>query len=176
MSQFGVSIRIKDLFFDRAKVIAATRSADRRNLSRAGAFIRQTARNSIKSRPLGYRSAPGSPPFDHVSYIRSQRNRERKRQGLAPTARPKALDKRGIRAILFGYEPQNNGVVIGPVRFGNRSGSSTVPQLLEFGGRTTRGGGANTRNVRIRPRPFMRPALERELPQLPKRWRNSVRG
>lgn len=174
MSQFGVSIRIKDLFFDRAKVIRATRSADRKNLSRAGAFIRQTARNSIKSRKHGTTSSPGSPPYDHVGYARAQKNRERKRQGLAPLAKPKALDQRGIRVILFGYEPQSNGVVIGPVRFGGKSGSSTVPQLLEFGGKTTRG--ANNRAIRIRPRPFMRPALERELPQLPRRWQGSVRA
>ena len=172
MSQFGVSIKIKHLFFDRDKVIRATRSADRRNLSRAGAFIRQTARNSIKSRRHGTTSAPGTPPFDHVGYARSQRNRERKRQGLRPMPKPSG-HQRGIRFILFGYEPQNNGVVIGPVLFGGTRGSSTVPQLLEFGGRTTRG--LNNRTVRIRPRPFMRPALERELPQLPRRWQSSVR-
>ena len=52
--------------------------------------------------------------------------------------------------------------------------------VLEFGGRTAvvrrRGGKRTKQAVRIAARPYMRPALEKEAPNLPKVWRNSVRG
>lgn len=173
MSQFGVSIRIKDVFFDREKVIRSTRAKDRKALSRAGAFVRTSARSSIKSRKHGTISAPGSPPFDHVGYARSQRNRALKKAGMVPLPKPKAADQRGLRVILFGYDERNHSVIIGPLRFGGKRGTSTVPQVLEMGGRSTNYKG---RSINIKARPFMRPALERELPQLPKRWASSVRA
>jgi hypothetical protein len=52
--------------------------------------------------------------------------------------------------------------------------------VLEFGGRTTvvrrRAGMRTKQAVRIAARPYMRPALEKEASNLPKVWRNSVRG
>jgi len=171
MSQFGVSYRVVGTFFDKPKVLRVTRAKDRRALSQAGAHIRQTARNSIKSRRFGLISKPGNPPFDHVGYARSQRNRVLKKQGLPPKPKPKALDARGLRVILFGYDPQNKSVVIGPLRFGGQKGQSTLPQALEFGGQSVNYKG---KTITIRARPFMRPALARELPQLPKRWASSV--
>ena len=95
-------------------------------------------------------SRPGQPPFAHEGSLR--------------------------RMVLFGYDPRTESVVVGPVGF--RQGNA--PSVLEFGGRATvvrrRGGKRTKQTVRIAARPYMRPALEKEAPNLPNVWRNSVRG
>ena len=57
---------------------------------------------------------------------------------------------------------------------------SEAPNVLEYGGDTVvfrrRGGKLTSQKVKIAPRPYMAPALEKERPQLPKRWGGSVRG
>jgi hypothetical protein len=144
-----IDMRIKSLFFDRPKVILATDRATRRNLSKAGAFIRQAAKTSI--RPRRGTSPPGSPPFSHEGSLR--------------------------RLILFGYEPTTKTVVVGPVRFKR----GEAPPLLEFGGsarrrrRARKTGKEQTYTARYQPRPFMGPALQKELPKLPDLWARSVR-
>jgi hypothetical protein len=170
MSGFGVDIKIRSLFFDREKIIKAMDRASRRALSRAGAFIRTAARSSIKTRAYGTTSTPGQPPFDHTGFALQRENRRRKRLGQAKLVRKKTAFNQGIRAILFGYDDENKSVVIGPLKFGNK-GDSTVPSLLEFGGETTNHRG---RQITIKPRPFMAPALKKELPNLPAKWRASV--
>jgi hypothetical protein len=56
---------------------------------------------------------------------------------------------------------------------------SEAPSVLEYGGNTVvfrrRGGKLTSQKVRIAPRPYMAPALEKERPKLPLLWRNSVR-
>lgn len=181
--QFGLSMRITDVFFDRRRVIDATSRAERAVLSKAGAHIRTDARSSIRPRSYDSISPPGQPPFDHVGFAIARHNRKMRKQGK-PTIQTSGagvpLDQRGIRAIFFGYEPANRGVVIGPVRFGGNRGTSTIPEALEYGGVVrsyARGAGyRGKRTLNIRPHPFMRPALQRELPKFPKRWANSIRA
>jgi len=84
-----IDIRIKSMFFDRAKVVRAADKASRTALSKAGAFIRQSARTSI--RPRKGISPPGSPPYSHTGDLR--------------------------RRILFGYDASSKSVVVGPLRF-----------------------------------------------------------
>ncbi len=92
-------------------------------------------------------SEPGKPPHSHAGHLR--------------------------RLIFFSYAPADQTVVIGPVRFGG----GEAPSLLEFGGTTSLKDRARRRRRAVyRKRPFMGPAMEKELPQLPRRWRNSVRG
>ena len=67
-----IDFRIKDLFFDRGTVLRALDSAKRRVLSQGGAFIRTTAKHSIRTKkgpaPPGSRerrlksAAPGGSP------------------------------------------------------------------------------------------------------------------
>ncbi len=163
-----VDIRIKQLFFDRPKVQRAVDAARRRVLSKAGAFIRQAAKTSIRKRKGP--APPGSPPHSHVGLLR--------------------------RFILFGYDRQTDSVVVGPVGFAR----SNVPHLLEFGGRVRtrtsrlipvgeirrdkRGPFKARKRVRVpagttlvyEPRPFMGPALTRELPKFHELWHNSIRA
>jgi len=146
----NIDMRIKDVFFDTAKVKRSVDKATRKALSRAGAFIRTTAKRSIRKRK-GI-SKPGNPPRSHEGDLK--------------------------RFIFFGLGPNKQSVVIGPVKFNQRG---NAPQALEHGGKTTvlkrdkKTRKFKVRKVRIAARPFMAPALEKERPNLPKRWQNSVR-
>ena len=144
-------MRIKSLFFDRVTVRKAVDRGKRRALSRAGAFIRQRARTSI--RPRKRSSRPGEPPSSHTGLLR--------------------------RLILFGYDRQRDSVVVGPVGF-KRSRAPNVLEFggrtVVETGRARKGQKRKKRTVRIAARPYMRPALEKERSTLPAVWRNSVRG
>lgn len=161
-----IDLSIKSAFFDRPKVMAAVDKARRRALSRSGAYIRTAARSSI--RPRKSYSQPGQPPHSHEGSLRN--------------------------LILFGYDAASDSVVVGPVGFRR----STVPNLLEFGGkvrntrrRVIRVGqpGRNEKGqfvlgktieagqtLKYEPRPFMNPAMVKSKDQLPKAWKNSIRG
>jgi hypothetical protein len=76
----------KGNFFDREKVKRSVDAGTRRVLSKFGAFVRQRARTSIRSRKGT--SPPGSPPYSHVGLLR--------------------------KFILFAYDPARKSVVIGP--------------------------------------------------------------
>jgi len=143
-----VTMQIKTLFFDKQTVLRAVDQAKRAVLSKAGAFIRTTAKHSIRQRKGP--APPGRPPHSHEGSLR--------------------------RFIYFGYDPASDSVVVGPVGFKR----SAAPHVLEFGGKTEvkrrrRGKVIKTRAT-IQERPYMGPALEKERPNLPKRWAGSVRG
>jgi hypothetical protein len=171
-----IDMRVKQFFFDKAKVIRAVDKARRAVLSKAGAFIRQRAKTSIRKRKAI--SAPGKPPSSHEGSLR--------------------------RFLYFGYDPGADMVVVGPAKtnqvfFGRdrRPVTGTVPSALEYGGQITvfevhkhgrwqradlrsrrrlAGLRSRYRKVTIQPRPYMQPALLAELPKLPALWRNSVRS
>ena len=139
-----VKMRMASLFFDAPRVVRAVDAATRRALSRAGAFIRQRAKTSIRKRK-GV-SKPGGPPHSHAGHLR--------------------------RLIFFAYEPHDRTMVIGPLPFRK----AEAPRLLEFGGAVTRKSrSGRRRRLTYEPRPFMGPAMDKELPNLPSRWRGSVR-
>ena len=77
----------KGLFFDRAAVTSAADRGTRKVLSRFGAFVRQSARSSIRRRK-GI-SRPGEPPSSHTGLLK--------------------------RHIFFVFSPEQRSVVIGPV-------------------------------------------------------------
>jgi hypothetical protein len=173
---FGITMEVKHLFFDRQAVTSRVAKANRKALSKAGAFVRRSSRSSIRRRKRV--SRPGEPPSAHST---------------DPVA--------SIKNILFAYEPANEGVVIGPVRLhakqvaGGAIASGTVPQTLELGGtvglrekrvgkrwvsagrrKARPGQPTRVRKARYAPRPFMGPALAREAPKFPDLWSNSVRA
>ena len=138
------------MFFDRKPVMRAAGRATRRVLSRFGAFVRRTARSSIRRRKRV--SDPGQPPSSHAGDLR--------------------------QGILFGYDDRRDSVVIGPRPF-NAKNSQDALEMLEHGGTTWRRFGYGSRRRRVRAtyqaRPFMGPAMEKEEPKLPQMWRDSVR-
>jgi hypothetical protein len=138
-----------DMFFDTDRVKRAADTATRKNLSKAGAFIRTTAKHSIRQRKKP--SPPGQPPSSHSGLLR--------------------------RFIFFGYDAKRQTVVVGPMRLNQKIG--TAPEALEHGGTSevVEGlrGKRRKRRVKIRARPFMGPAMEKELPKFPSLWANSVK-
>jgi len=134
-------------FFDAEKVRRRVQAAERRVLSRFGAFVRTTA----------------------------MQDKLRKRKGVSPAGLPPSVHSTpGLRLILFAYDFPTASVVIGPVKFHGRSdyGPTTIPELMEHGA-TVRG--RDKRMHRYEARPFMGPAYEENLPKLPAMWRDSVR-
>ena len=143
-----IGLDVKRMFFDTKAVRRRVDKATRRVLSRFGAFVRKTARRSIRKRKKA--STPGKPPSSHTGLLK--------------------------KFIWFAYEAIRRSVVIGPLRLSKR-GRGEAPSLLEHGGVTmmeSRRKGERTK-ARIRPRPFMGPAMEKEKDQLAALWRDSVK-
>ena len=141
--------QIKATFFDRQAVLDATSRVERKVLSRFGAFVRTTARSSIRKRKKP--APPGMPPSSHTGLLK--------------------------RNIFFAYEPERKNVVIGPIRLNAKH--TDAPATLEHGGTTTivrrRKGRKFVQKVQIDARPYMGPAAEKERQKLPALWANSIR-
>ena len=139
----------KGFFFDSARVVKATSRAERKVLSRFGAFVRRGARSSIRKRKAV--SEPGQPPSSHTGLLK--------------------------KFIFFAYEPSKQSVIIGPARL-NKTTGDALP-ALEYGGRTKivarRRRQRRVRTVNIQARPFMGPVFEKEKTKLPDLWRASVK-
>ena len=172
-----LTFSIKEFFFDREKVAKALTKANKKALSKAGAFVRTAARGSLRRRKKP--SSPGQTPSIH------------------------SKDKnRTLKKILFGYDPATESVIVGPVGFGK----ATAPHTLEKGGQvsvrvkskhgnsgrkaTPRQAAAFKRRlaagmvrrkpivrkvIAIEARPYMNPALHREYPKFPELWAGSVK-
>lgn len=167
-------------FFDSEKVIRKTTEGERRLLSRGGAFIRQTAKRSMRKRKKV--SDPGQPPSSRVGHIK--------------------------KFLYFAYDARRRSVVVGPARFAKgeapqllEEGGSATRQLLKLGqvqGRDNRGRftkkqlqevgpdyhgpteyrhsrRAPRRRVNYRARPYMRPAFLQELPKVREQLKGSIR-
>jgi hypothetical protein len=138
-----------DMFFDTDRVKRAADTATRKVLSKAGAFIRTAAKSSIRKRKAI--SAPGQPPSSHTGLLK--------------------------RFIFFGYDADRKTVVVGPMRLNQKIGAA--PEALEHGGASTvvtgRRNRRRKRRIHIKPRPFMGPAMQKELPKFQGLWAQSVR-
>lgn len=138
-------------FFDRKKVMSAVDKATGRVLSRFGAFVRQTARSSIRRRKNP--SKPGQAPTNWTGLLK--------------------------KFLFFRFDRSKRSVVVGPAKLNRKS--NDVPQLLEKGGaaprseRNGRNRNGKRRATRYRARPYMGPAFEKEQKQLPRLWRDSVK-
>ena len=159
MAKFGYSM--KRFYFDRQAVVDAIGQAAARGLGKAGAYIRRRAMHSMRKRKKP--SKPGQPPSYHAN-------------------------ANSLREIQFYYDAQRLSVIVGPILLRTPTNyygpqlpaSQTVPELLEFGGSLTvrerkvgtkwlqygdryRKHRTRERRVTVAPRPFMGPALEREV-------------
>lgn len=169
----------KTMYFDRA----VARSLDKATytvLVRFGAFVRRRARSSLR-RARQKRVAEMTPDEADAYAVRVA---IAKRTGAKKPRRPEVisdpgevpkLHKNGARSPLktgieFAYDPRGKSVIIGPEASEETRGDAT--QALEHGGtsRAKRSGAS----IRVAPRPFMRPAFDKELPNL-RKWKNTVK-
>lgn len=166
-------------FLDRPAVIAAIGAARARVLTRSAAYVRQIARRSLRRRKQA--SAPGSPPSVHSSN---------------PTI--------NLKNIQFAWDAASGHMIVGPVGVDNyrpdvaEQTDAAVPGLLEHGGtvrllvaydarhedgylprtqaQVTFADHVRTASFRMRPRPFMAPALKVAAPKLAEFWKGQVTG
>jgi len=157
-----IDMRFKQFFFDAKTVTSRVDSATRKVLSKFGAFVRRTAKNSIKKAPFVSRKPRGKE--------RTDLRRKSSRPGKPPFSQTGLLKK----FIFFGYETAKRSVVIGPARLTQR-GRGEAPSLLEHGGSGVVQRRGRRKRVTYASRPFMGPAMTKELPKLPAMWKDSVR-
>lgn len=139
---------VKQLFFDRDRVIRATDRAQRRALSRVGGFVRKTAKRSIRKSKK--KSTPGNPPRSHSGELRG--------------------------GIWFSYDQQRKSVVIGPVSFGtNVPNVLEFGGAVKI--KTDRGVDPSRKEtVTIKARPFMGPAEKIARQEIPDAFKDAVRS
>jgi hypothetical protein len=163
-------------FFDAKSVIDAIGKARAGVLSKAGAFVRRTAKGLI--RPGKKPSQPGNPPKSHSGELKER--------------------------IFFAYDAGHETCVIGPEKFNQvffagdgQPVTGTVPEVLEKGGdiqvlevwlpyaqkwvradlrskRKLAGRKTRLRKVHIAARPFMGPALEANKDKFPDLWKDII--
>ena len=149
-------IQFKKMFFDGKEVVAKTDKAARIVLSKIGAFVRREAKSSIRRGGKKHKaSLPGQPPRSQTGLLK--------------------------RFIFFGYDTSSQSVVVGPAKLGGFKGKD-APHTLEYGGSTevqafdpSTHGAKIKKNVKIAARPYMTPALNKNLPKLPAMWANSIK-
>ena len=141
-------MKVFGAFFDRPAVLNSVSQAERKTLSRAGAFVRRTARSSMRRRKKA--SQPGQPPSVKQGQLK--------------------------KFLFFSWDQQTRSLVVGPELLSRRAGAP-VPSLMESGGvvRWTKRRTGESRQSKILPRPFMAPALDKNLSALPEAWRNALR-
>ena len=135
----------KTMFFDRKAVTAKVDRASRKVLSKFGAFVRTTAKSSIRKRKAV--SKPGQPPSSHVGLLR--------------------------KLIYFGYDESRRSVVIGPTPLNGKA--QAPPLLEYGGRARLHGRKGQAVVATYRARPFMGPAFEQEQKKLPRIWTDSVK-
>lgn len=135
-------------FFDADKVVKAVSQAKRKAFSKAGAYIRQRAKTSIK-----------------------------KKKGSAPAGNPPHAHAGQIRLIFFAWDARAESVVVGPIEFTSARGPKGGARLLEKGGaaeaRDRRG---RLKKYRYAGHPFMRPAMVAELPKFAGLLKGTIGG
>jgi len=133
-------------FFDRQAVVDALDAATRSVLGRFGDRVRKAARSSIRETKSDKPSKPGKPPRSRTGALR--------------------------QGIVYAYDPNEKSVVIGPMKL-NRS--TPAPALHELGGTARIVEKDRVKTAMYPARPYMRPAFEKKLPQLPGLWKRAIK-
>jgi hypothetical protein len=155
-------------FFDSEAVIKAMDAKSRKALGKIGAYVRRTAKSSLKYRDGP--STPGTPPHVHrgamVRHTKNKKTGAVKTRGVSP-----------LRELwFFGVDLNTMSVVVGPAIFRK---VNTVPMSLERGGQieiTLRQRGPHGKSirerrvVRIAARPTAEPAKEANLGMMAAAW------
>jgi hypothetical protein len=128
-------------------------------------FDRATVKNKMDMRTRKVLSKFGA-------YVRQTSRRSiKKRKGTSKPGRPPFSHVGTLkRFIFFGYDSERRSVVIGPTLVPGKRG--TAPSSLEYGGKSNASWGGTTK---IRPRPYMNPAFEKNFKIVPDLWRDSVK-
>lgn len=153
-----IDVKYRLAFFDTKAVTSVTDKEKRKRLSKGGAFIRRTAKGSIRKRKGP--SRPGTPPSSHTDLLR--------------------------KLIFFAYDKQRDSVVVGPEKAAAKG--IDAPRITEEGGRSTatstRVIHKKGKRIVIKKgqklsypaRPFMQPALDKEAKKAPELFKGILPG
>lgn len=126
---FGRSLeQMKKSFFDPETVVVGMEKGTYKALSKFGAFVRTTARQSIQY--IEKPSKPGQPAHGHRSTFRRKTSKKTgvgKVQAVSP-----------LRDFLFFfYDKSIRSVAIGPAKTNQKNafGNKPIPEILEYGGK-----------------------------------------
>ena len=158
-----ISLKVVRLSFDPGAILRAEEKAARRILMRMGAFIRRSARQSIR-RP---RRKPQT-QWNRHDWAYFKKTGKKPAMASRPGGPPRSPRGKLKNTIRFQYDPDDQSVVIGPVQ----EGTADVPGTIEQGGRIRVG---RMHGKDMAARPYMGPALMKELPKLAPMWANSIR-
>lgn len=158
--QVYIKPNAKNWFFDRDRVLRGMDRGTARALSKIGAFIRRSAKSSMRKRKGP--SRPGMPPHVHTGLLKDR--------------------------LFFAYEPANKTVVVGPEALSSSAtvpglmefGGTVVTKSKRWlpavstrgsGGRFTSGGLTTVEagtSLDYQARPFMGPALDKNAAMIPR--------
>ncbi len=168
---FEVTYKLTDFFFDRLAVQDLISRKERRAMSKIGSYVRRGARSSL--RPGKRPSNPGDPPRVHTKsrtasiknilfgydpskhsvVIGPVRLRRRQSKGFYLTSKGgRGRDSKGRFTSKAKY-----GAWISDIK-----NDKPVSSLMEFGGSLRAKVNNEDRTLHYSPRPFMKPALDRE--------------
>ena len=99
-----ISIRLNDLTWSDAPILAAADETTAKAFKRVGAYVRRTAQQSL-GQDSSAASTPGAPPTNRTERLR--------------------------RTILFAYEPEGPSVVIGPRLLPRKKRAARTSNTLE---------------------------------------------
>jgi hypothetical protein len=175
-----VTLKVVNSFFDRDSVISAMDKATRKALSKAGAFIRTRARSSMRRRKSA--SSPGSPPSVHKGTLKNLLffswdpatksvviGPEKFARGEAPNLNEfggTVTRQRTVRVSTRTGARKLSAAQKAAFLSKLKTGEISLPQAKKV----------VTVKASYPKRSFMGPALKAELPNLPSRWANSVKG
>lgn len=146
-------------FFNEKLISSISDKMTVRMLSRCGAFVRQTAKTSIR---YGKDHAkPGRPPKAKRlnSFSRTTTNKKTGKTTKRATSPLREL-------LFFAYDKEQKSVVIGPMQFKqSRTRGWKPPAVLETGGTVSERTKRGIRRLRFRGNPYMGPALRKEQPK-----------
>lgn len=150
------SCHLAKIEVDTRPVMDAVDRAKKTVHQRFGFAVREKALASISEAPYGDPAPAGQPPHSHAGARWAARAAKSHEAGKGI---PRGRGFAGIRHIL--YNATSDNVIIGPAS--NRARPITIAQILEEGG------------LGVDARPFMGPAYQQTLPQLPGMWAGSVK-
>lgn len=159
-------------YFDKDAVLKRLGKHKADMLGKLGAYTRRRARSRIrkpKQQPLSAMTSEERKNFRTATRIAKQEGRpapKRKLLASKPGEAPRDVTGTLKRGIEFAAELERDNVVVGP------ASAATVgpeaPNILEYGGTTRLTGGPDEgESVRVAPRPFMHPAFQSSLDDLP---------
>lgn len=117
----------KSMFFDRGHIEAMLGKGEAKALSKMGAYVRTTAKGSLKyATKKNASSLPGQPPRVHRGQMFTSKN---KKTGVTAARSASPLKE----LIYFTFDSASKSVVIGPAKF-KPTVRTPVPAVLEHGG------------------------------------------